>query len=335
MPALSPSGPILPTRAILPARPILASRPILPSRPGGGRGGVIQGAFLAGRPRLTTSAPGFGTGSGPIQRSAATPPANATPMPAGFEGFRPSGTPQRMPEAIQRKMESLFKTSFADVRIHVGPQAGSIGALAITQGPDIYFATGQYNPATPQGQRLLGQQLAHVVQQRTGRARNPFGSGMAVVTDPLLESEAEMMGHRAAMPQPAQPKMKETQAGPAGRPPIPAPILPKRGGADPTASRAAAAPAAIRPTTPGPILPRRVDPPSLAPIPPIRPNPPATGSGAILPSRPSTSFQPPAPILPGRPSWMQQAAQPLMALGAAASIGRQVVNSVGRWMFGS
>ena len=344
MPALSPPRPILPTRAILPARPILAAQPIRAARSGRG-GGVIQGAFLGGQPRLTMMAPRAGNGA--VQRSATMPAANATPLPEGFGGFRPIMPAQRMPEAIQRKMESLFKTSFGDVRIHVGPEAGSIGATAFTQGSDIFFAHGQYNPATPQGQRLLGQQLAHVVQQRTGRARNPFGSGMAVVTDPLLKSEAEMMGIRAAMPQPAQPKMNGKHTATAGHPAIPGPILPKRPGQDAAASRGPATPGAIRPTTSGPILPKRVDAAAPAPILPGRPNsatsmPSPTrpisatsASGAILPSRPSAAIQHPAPILPGRPSWWQQAAQPMMALGAAAAIGRHVIHSVGRWMLGS
>ena len=62
------------------------------------------------------------------------------------------------PQTIQAKMESVFGTSFADVRIHEGPEASSIGALAFTQGSSISFAPGQYNPNTSQGQRLLGQQ---------------------------------------------------------------------------------------------------------------------------------------------------------------------------------
>jgi hypothetical protein len=80
----------------------------------------------------------------------------------------------------------------------VGPQAAAIGALAFTQGSHIHFAPGQYNPASPQGQQVLGHELAHVVQQRAGRVRNPFGSGVAVVQDRRLESEADAMGARAA-----------------------------------------------------------------------------------------------------------------------------------------
>ena len=134
---------ILPARAILPARPVLPAQPIRPTRAGRGSG-VIQGAFLGGKPRLTMTA--GRSGSATLQRSAAMPTSNATPLPPEFGGFRPVMPAQRMPEAIQLKRKSLFKTSFSDVRIHVGPDAGLIGASAFTQGSDVFFAPGQYNP---------------------------------------------------------------------------------------------------------------------------------------------------------------------------------------------
>jgi hypothetical protein len=105
---------------------------------------------------------------------------------------------QRLPEAVQKKMEAFFGTSFDDVRVHVGPQAASIGALAFTHGTNLYFAPGQYNPTTTQGQQLLGHELTHVVQQRVHRVRNPFGAGIAVVQDRRLEAEAERMAPLAA-----------------------------------------------------------------------------------------------------------------------------------------
>ena len=143
---------------------------------------VIQGYFPGGRPRLFAP-------PGAAQRKAVQPQMqnNATPLP----------------EAVQQKMESFFGASFADVRVHVGPEAPAIGALAFTLGSNIYFAPGQYDPVTPRGQQLLGHELAHVVQQRQGRVRNPFGNGIAVVQDPGLEAEADRMGQRAA----AQPMM--------------------------------------------------------------------------------------------------------------------------------
>ena len=122
---------------------------------------------------------------------------NAFALPANFT-LKPRGSGQPLPEPVQKKMESFFNTSFADVRIHVGHEASSIGALAFTHGTDLYFAPGQYNPQSTHGQQLLGHELTHVVQQRAGRVRNPLGAVVAVVQDPALEAEAERMGLRAA-----------------------------------------------------------------------------------------------------------------------------------------
>jgi hypothetical protein len=70
------------------------------------------------------------------------------------------------------------------------------------------------------GQALLGHELTHVVQQRAGRVRNPYASGIAVVQDPALEAEADRMGwqaaaHRAAGPIQAKPA---TPSQPVGQP---------------------------------------------------------------------------------------------------------------------
>ena len=58
----------------------------------------------------------------------------------------PTAGGRPLPESTRGTMESFFNTSFADVRVHVGPEASSIGALAFTHGSNLYFAPGQYNP---------------------------------------------------------------------------------------------------------------------------------------------------------------------------------------------
>jgi hypothetical protein len=95
-------------------------------------------------------------------------------------------------------MERTLGADFSNVRVHVGPQPGRIGALAFTSGSDIFFAPGQYQPQTATGLRLIGHELAHVLQQRAGRVRNPSPSGVAVIQDRLLEAEADRAAHRAA-----------------------------------------------------------------------------------------------------------------------------------------
>lgn len=152
---------------------------------------VIQGRFPTG---LRLVRPGVAQPQAPGHVQAV---GHAQALPPGL--IRPNGGGGRpLPEPVRRKMEQAFGTDFSDVRVHVGPQAGAIGALAFTLGSDIHFAPGLYNPDSHQGQHLLGHELAHVVQQRTGRVRNPFGSGVAVVQDPALEAEADRLGLRAA-----------------------------------------------------------------------------------------------------------------------------------------
>jgi hypothetical protein len=116
----------------------------------------------------------------------------ASPLGLASGGGRP------LPEAVRGKMEAAFGADFPTVRVHVGPQAERIGANAFTIGSDIYFAPGRYQPETVQGRQLLGHELAHVVQQRAGRVRNPLSSGHAVVQDRALEAEADRLGHHTA-----------------------------------------------------------------------------------------------------------------------------------------
>ena len=100
--------------------------------------------------------------------------------------------------AVRERMEQVFGTSFSDVRIHVGSQPASIAAEALTLGSNLYFAPGRFDPNAAAGERMLAHELAHVVQQRSGRVRNPFGHGLAIVQDPRLEAEAARMSARVA-----------------------------------------------------------------------------------------------------------------------------------------
>lgn len=182
---------------------------------------VVQGCFPNGLPRFSNAAAPLQakTTAGWVEAAIAQvgwrppiaqaktaaprvlPPAapqRAVLAPRGFSPLVGHGG-QPLPMNVRQRMEAAFRTTFADVRVHVGPLATSIGALAFTHGSHIHFAPGQYNPDTPRGQQLLGHELAHVVQQRTGRVRNPFGSGVAIVHDPALEAEAARVVQRSSM----------------------------------------------------------------------------------------------------------------------------------------
>jgi Domain of unknown function (DUF4157) len=116
-----------------------------------------------------------------------------------------------LPLPIQRKFETAFGTSFADVSIHEGDQARAIGAHAFTRGSEIHFAPGQYNPSSSQGQALLGHELTHVVQQRAGRVAAPQGMEVPINSDRALEAEADTLGARAARGESAA--VQETASG--------------------------------------------------------------------------------------------------------------------------
>ena len=82
--------------------------------------------------------------------------------------------------------------SFADVRVHADDHAAalarSVSARAFTVGNDIFFGSGEYQPGTAAGSRLLTHELTHVVQQRGAP-----DSGPLTVSQPgdALEREAE------------------------------------------------------------------------------------------------------------------------------------------------
>jgi hypothetical protein len=156
--------------------------------------GVVQANVIGGNPalqaRLNLLKP---TGPQTIQRKS-RPGVEAFQVP-----LRPKAGGLPLPSDVRSKMETAFSADFSDIRVHVGHDATAIGAIAYTWGTNIHFAPGQYNPHTIQGQKLLGHELWHVVQQRSGRVRNPFGGGVAVVQDHALEAEADRMGVKAAM----------------------------------------------------------------------------------------------------------------------------------------
>jgi guanyl-specific ribonuclease Sa len=114
------------------------------------------------------------------------------------EGVNSADRGRPLTEQVRRKMESAFGQNFSAVRVHEGPQASKIGASAYTQGTDIHFAPGEYQPGSATGHELIGHELTHVVQQRMGRVDVPQGKAIAINQDSRLEGEADVLGSRAA-----------------------------------------------------------------------------------------------------------------------------------------
>src|SRR5690606_27786827 len=81
-----------------------------------------------------------------------------------------TGTKQgQLPGKIQNNLAYAFGQDFSDVGIQKdSPMASHVNALAFTQGEQIHFAPGQFNPDTEKGKNLIGHEFAHIVQQRSG-----------------------------------------------------------------------------------------------------------------------------------------------------------------------
>jgi hypothetical protein len=137
---------------------------------------------------------------GILERFGANGSFAAAPQRAGLtaEGG-PVGNGVALPASVRVHMESTLGGDFSQVRVHSGPQAGMLGAVAFATGDHIFFAPGQYRPDAIQGQQLIGHELAHVLQQRQGRVPVPGGGGVVVVQDVDLEAEAARLGSRAAL----------------------------------------------------------------------------------------------------------------------------------------
>jgi hypothetical protein len=93
-----------------------------------------------------------------------------------------------LPASLRHQMESSFGTDFSSVRVHEGHQATHVGAQAYTQGQDIHFAPGAYQPGNDTGRQLIAHELTHVVQQGA-IGPNTVPSGMVEVD--AAPSEAE------------------------------------------------------------------------------------------------------------------------------------------------
>lgn len=105
-----------------------------------------------------------------VQMKAAEP-VNASGMeapPIVHEVLHSSGQP--LDPATRAFMEPRFGHDFRNVRVHTDERAAesarAVGARAYTVGSNVVFGAGEYGPGAQAGQRLLGHELAHVVQQK-------------------------------------------------------------------------------------------------------------------------------------------------------------------------
>jgi len=95
----------------------------------------------------------------------------STSSESGIESSLKSskGGGSAMSKNTQEEMSSGFGADFSKVRIHTGSRAvqmnKDLGSHAFTNGSDIYFNSGKYDPGSKAGKHLLAHELTHTVQQ--------------------------------------------------------------------------------------------------------------------------------------------------------------------------
>lgn len=157
------------------------------------------GAF-AGIPGMLPPTPGLAS------RAIAQPKLSIGGLPgaAAAPAIAPTGGGSPLPDPTRARMERLFGSHLDGVRLVESGQPEQLGARAFAIGDEIHAARGEDLTASRSAE-LLGHELAHVVQQRQGRARPGAAQhpGSALVVDAALEAEADAVGARIGRGEPA------------------------------------------------------------------------------------------------------------------------------------
>ena len=114
----------------------------------------------------------------------------AASVEAAIAAARGGGRP--LEGALSEQLQPALGESLHDVRVHTDEGAAAlaraVSARAFTVGSDIFFAPGEYRPASRDGRELIAHEVAHVIQQRGAPSSGPLT--VSQPGDPL-EREAE------------------------------------------------------------------------------------------------------------------------------------------------
>lgn len=113
---------------------------------------------------------------------------------AGNQAVMRLGPGKPLDPATRGRMESAFQTSFADVRVHSGPESAALArgedAAAFAVGNDIVLGEQAGAPGTVAGDALLAHELAHVTQQR-GAEETVQAKSLGAAAGGALERDAD------------------------------------------------------------------------------------------------------------------------------------------------
>ncbi len=113
------------------------------------------------------------------------------------KGFTPDG-------AVTEPTSAVTESDYSDVKIHTDAKADQLsrqlGAKAFTVGEDIFFKSGEYEPGSQDGQKLLSHELTHVTQQKQGvvAAGGPQAKMTVTAADDQHEKEADRVADAVA-----------------------------------------------------------------------------------------------------------------------------------------
>ena len=150
---------------------------------------------------LSAPVPGVASRKAAPGQSGADPLGGTRPSDDVVDALRRrsgSGTP--LPPTLADRFGEQYGTDLSGVRVHGDSEAHelaqSVGAAAFTYGSDVYLSEGKSVAAG--GDHLIAHELAHVVQQATGRASAPGAAGPVIGrADDPAEAEADRMAEAA------------------------------------------------------------------------------------------------------------------------------------------
>lgn len=166
---------------------------------------AVAARVVAGLTSSTPTASSPVTAARSVQRTVAAPTIGSAggPLPGEservIEARRGRGRP--LPDAVRPTLETTLGSDLGGVRVHTDDTADALNrsmqANAFTTGSDIFFRSGQYDPTSTAGMRLLAHEATHVVQQSPASARRTVRRDLAPATGVIFETMAEKSGDGA------------------------------------------------------------------------------------------------------------------------------------------
>ena len=118
----------------------------------------------------------------------------------GIDAARGGGQP--LDEGVGATVGDALGADFGAVRVHTDPQSDALNrklsAKAFTNGSDVFFSRGAYQPHTASGKQLLAHELTHVAQQGSAKPNKVQTKLRVGAADDSFEHEAEQVAQRVA-----------------------------------------------------------------------------------------------------------------------------------------